>query len=90
MIERPTPVDRARVPHGQRSPFRAILRRLAFAIGLIVFIAIVVRLGRGGYTDVTGNPISFLDALYYASVTVTTTGYGDITAVTSGTRLATL
>lgn len=80
----------ASVPYGHRTPLNAILRRLLFAIGLIVFIAVVVRLGRDGYTDVTGDPISFLDALYYASVTVTTTGYGDITAVTSGTRLATL
>lgn len=78
------------VPGRHRTPLAAIVRRIAFAIGLIVFIAIVVRLGRDGYTDVTGDPISFLDALYYASVTVTTTGYGDITAVTEGTRLATL
>ncbi|MFT7597516.1 MAG: voltage-gated potassium channel [Acidimicrobiales bacterium] len=78
------------VPGRQRSPLAAIVRRIASAIGLIVFIAIVVRVGRDGYTDVTGDPISLLDALYYASVTVTTTGYGDITAVTEGTRLATL
>jgi len=78
------------VPRGRRTPIQAILRRVAFAVGLIVFVAAVVRLGRGGYVDVTGDPISFLDALYYASVTVTTTGYGDITAVTTGTRLATL
>lgn len=78
------------VPGRQRSPLAAIVRRVAFAIGLVVFIALVVRLGRNGYTDVTGDPISILDALYYASVTVTTTGYGDITAVTDGTRLATL
>lgn len=78
------------VPRGHSTPLRAILRRLLFAIGLVVFVAVVVRLGRDGYVDVTGEPIGFLDALYYASVTVTTTGYGDITAVTSGTRLATL
>ncbi len=90
-MRRPTPIAAGPiVPGTQRTPLAAIMRRIAFAIGLIIFIAIVVRLGRGGYTDVTGDPISFLDALYYASVTVTTTGYGDITAVTSGTRLATL
>lgn len=54
----------------------------------MVFVALVVRLGRGGYTDVTDDNIGFLDALYYASVTVTTTGYGDITAVSDGARLA--
>ena len=78
------------VPRGHITPLRAILRRLLFAVGLVLFVAVVVRLGRSGYVDVTGEPIDFLDAMYYASVTVTTTGYGDITAVTSGTRLATL
>lgn len=63
---------------------------MAFAVGLVLFIALVVWLGRDGYDDVTGDAISFLDAMYYASVTVTTTGYGDISAVTNGTRLATL
>ena len=33
--------------------------------------------------------MGFLDALYYATVSITTTGYGDITPVTTGTRLAT-
>ncbi len=60
------------------------------AVGLVFFVALVVRLGGGGYDDVTGDPISMLDALYYASVTVTTTGYGDITAISSGARLATV
>ena len=56
----------------------------------MIFVALVVRVGRGGYVDVTGDPISFLDAVYYSSVTVTTTGYGDITAVSDGGRLATI
>jgi voltage-gated potassium channel len=67
-----------------------VLRRIGFALGLVVFVALVVRIGRDGYVDVTGDAISFLDALYYASVTVTTTGYGDITPVSNGARLATV
>lgn len=65
-----------------------ILRRIGLALALVVFVALVVLLGRDGYVDATGDPISFLDALYYASVTVTTTGYGDITAISPGARLA--
>lgn len=68
----------------------AVLRRVGLAAGLVLFVAMVVRIGRAGYDDVAGDPISFLDALYYASVTVTTTGYGDISAVSSGARLATI
>ncbi len=84
-------VDNTRIwlPRPTRPPLAAVGRRVAFAISLVLFVALVVRLGRGGYVDVTGDPISFLDAVYYASVTVTTTGYGDITAVSDEARLAT-
>ncbi len=83
-------LDRIRLPEAPHSPGRAVLRRIAFAVGLVVFVAVVVVLGRDGYVDATGDQISFLDALYYASVTVTTTGYGDITAVSPSARLATV
>ena len=78
------------MPIRPRSPQNSVLRRVGFALGLLLFIAIVVFLGRDGYQDTAGGTIGFLDALYYASVTVTTTGYGDISAVTDGTRFATL
>lgn len=82
--------DLVRLPGHSRPPFRAVLRRVVFAGSLVIFVALVVRLGRGGYVDVTDSSIGFIDALYYASVTVTTTGYGDITAVSTGARLATI
>jgi voltage-gated potassium channel len=78
------------MPGRSRKPLDAVLRRIGFALSLVFFVALVVRLGRDGYVDVTSDPISMLDALYYASVTVTTTGYGDITAVSPGARLATV
>ena len=79
-----------RLPRATRSPLLAVARRIGFAVSLVLFVAVVVRLGRDGYVDDSGGPIGFLDALYYASVTVTTTGYGDITAVSDGARLATI
>lgn len=82
-------LDRIHLPERLVDPRTAVLRRIGAAVGLVLFVALVVFLGRDGYTDVTGDSIDFLDALYYASVTVTTTGYGDISAVTPGTRLAT-
>lgn len=60
------------------------------AVALVLFVALVVMIGRDGYVDVNDDPISFLDSLYYASVTVTTTGYGDISAISSNARLATI
>lgn len=68
----------------------ALSRRIAVAIGLLFVVALAVLATRGGYVDQTGRPIGLLDALYYASVTVTTTGYGDLTPVTSGARLTAL
>ena len=88
---RPTATDLIRVPRPDRAPLSAIVRRVGLALSLVVFVALVAWLGGDGYVDsATGEPVGFLDALYYASVTVTTTGYGDITAVSDGTRLATI
>jgi voltage-gated potassium channel len=78
-----------RLPRKSPRPLVAILERLGLAVGLILFGAAVVYLGRDGHVDDAGGPISFLDAVYYASVTVTTTGYGDITPVTDTARLVT-
>jgi voltage-gated potassium channel len=47
----------------------------------VLVIAVLTWVGRDGYRDVDGTPVSFLDAVYYATVTVTTTGYGDIAPV---------
>ncbi len=48
---------------------------------------IIVYLDRDGYRDSQGEPLSFLDCLYYATVSMSTTGYGDITPVTPQARL---
>ena len=82
--------DLVRIPKSERAPLASVGRRVGFAGALVVFVALVVLLGRDGYIDVTDDSIGLLDALYYASVTVTTTGYGDITAVSSGARLGTI
>jgi len=82
---------RIRVPRRERAPLNAVSRRVGLALSLVVFVALVAWLGGDGYVDsATGDPVRFMDALYYASVTVTTTGYGDITAVSDSARLATI
>lgn len=63
-------------------------RRVGLALMLLVLAAIVVLCEPDGYSDnVNQDGISFIDALYYATVTVTTTGYGDITPVSPMARL---
>lgn len=76
--------------HRERGPFFQLAARAALAALLLLVVAATVWLGRDGYVDDRGGEVTFLSALYYASVSVTTTGYGDITPVTDGARLATL
>ncbi|MFF0816471.1 potassium channel family protein [Rhodococcus sp. NPDC003318] len=76
-----------RIPELVRSPFRLIFRRVMMAVAVLFLAVIVVYLDRGGYRDVQPDPLSFLDCLYYATVSLSTTGYGDITPLTPGARL---
>lgn len=77
-----------RLPVRRRTAARELLFRLALALGLLILLTLIVYLDRGSYADhATGNPIDFIDAFYYATVTMTTTGYGDITPITPGARL---
>jgi voltage-gated potassium channel len=77
------------LPATDASPWRRLLARLAAAVGLLLFATIVAYLGRDGYRDLNETPVGFLDALYYSTVSITTTGYGDITPVTDEARLVT-
>jgi voltage-gated potassium channel len=73
----------------ESSPVAAILRRLALAASLIVFSIAVIWLTRDGIRDhvQAGRPLGFVDALYFAVVSLTTLGYGDISPVTTEARL---
>ncbi|MDQ7907213.1 potassium channel family protein [Phytohabitans sp. ZYX-F-186] len=78
MIHMPVPV---------RSPLRGISTRLVAAIILVVGIVGVVYLDRDGYRDVNEDGLTLLDCFYYAVVSLSTTGYGDITPVSESARL---
>lgn len=80
---------RLQFPQPRPNPKRSLLQRLGVAGGIVVFIALLTWLGRDGYSDADGTPVSFLDALYYSTVTVTTTGYGDIAPVSPWARAVT-
>jgi voltage-gated potassium channel len=83
------PGGRLELPGRRGGPLRAILWRIGLAVAAVLFVAVVCWLGRDGYRDSAGGSVGFLDAVYYASVSTTTTGYGDITPVTTEARLAT-
>jgi voltage-gated potassium channel len=78
-----------RLPGKTSRPLVALGRRVAFAGLLVAVVTGVVLLEPDGYTDSADGTVSLLDAFYYATVTITTTGYGDIAPVTDSARLVT-
>lgn len=84
--------DRVQIPSDPVSPGRRITVRVIYALTALFAAVIIVYLDRHGYRDVDSSPnpddpLSFLDCLYYATVSLSTTGYGDITPVSPSARL---
>ncbi|NKE63008.1 potassium channel family protein [Lentzea sp. PSKA42] len=76
-----------RMPDQVQSPVRAILKRVVGAMAALLLAVLIVYLDRDGYRDVNGDGVSLLDSFYYATVSLSTTGYGDITPASSSARL---
>ncbi|MGB3438788.1 MAG: potassium channel family protein [Actinophytocola sp.] len=76
-----------RMPESTVSPITAIARRVVWALVALFAAVLIVYLDRDGYRDGNGDGLSFLDAVYYATVSLSTTGYGDITPVSPSARL---
>ena len=76
------------LPRISLSPFKELARRTALALLILMLNTFIVWLDRDAYVDNTaGDGVQLLDALYYSTVTMTTTGYGDITPVAAHARL---
>jgi voltage-gated potassium channel len=57
------------------------------ALGVLCAVVLIVYIDRDGYKDAQTDGLSLLDCFYYATVSLSTTGYGDITPITEGARL---
>jgi len=78
------------MPDSRVTPVGSLVRRLLVAFGALTATALIVYFGREGYLDNNSNtPISLADAFYYSTVSVSTTGYGDIVPVSDTARLLT-
>src|SRR6478672_9817095 len=65
------------------------MQRFFTVVGIMVLTVLIVYLDRDNYrdnNDPTGQ-VSLVDAIYYTTVTLSTTGYGDIAPVSDGARL---
>jgi voltage-gated potassium channel len=76
-----------RLPLSGLDPVRSIIRRVLVALAVLAVVVFVVWLDRDGYNDTSDGSVDLLDAIYYSTVSLSTTGYGDITPVSDPARL---
>ncbi|MER7947440.1 potassium channel family protein [Streptomyces sp. NPDC096079] len=69
-------------------PLRQVGKRLLMALGVLLVTVLIVYVDRDGYHDNADETLDFLDCAYYATVTLSTTGYGDIVPYSDTARLA--
>jgi voltage-gated potassium channel len=75
------------LPVRKTSPVLALAMRGVLALVLVFIVVAIVYVDRDSYTDSHDDSVTLVDAIYYATVTITTTGYGDITPVTPPARI---
>lgn len=68
-------------------PLRQVSKRLLMALGVLATTVFIVWIDRTGYHDNSDNSVDLLDSVYYATVTLSTTGYGDIVPYSDAARL---
>ena len=81
---------RIALPDVVRSPWWELGRRLLAALAILVGTVLLVYLDRAGYRDGNDPPdfkVGLIDSIYYTTVTLSTTGYGDIAPVTAQARM---
>jgi voltage-gated potassium channel len=77
------------LPEPTRSPWWSLGRRLLLGLAIVMFTVLLVWIDRAGYAD-NNDPkhtVDLVDSLYYTTVTLSTTGYGDIAPYTQRARL---
>jgi voltage-gated potassium channel len=73
--------------HEEQTPVQQVWRRVVIGVVLLILTVGIIYLDRDGYRDGDDVGLTLLDSFYYATVTLSTTGYGDITPITPEARL---
>ncbi len=84
------PRGKVSLPERVRSPWWELSRRLLAALAILVGTVLLVYLDRDAYIDANDLPdqnVGLVDSIYYTTVTLSTTGYGDIAPVEAHARL---
>lgn len=82
----PIPIESVVFPGARTGPGWLLAQRFSLALGLLFLCTLIVYLERDGYRDAYGGDLSLLDCLYYSTVSLSTTGYGDIVPVSTTAR----
>lgn len=69
------------------NPWLSLLMRAFVSLSALMISAAIVYSEAESYHDANGDGISFLDAVYFSTVSLSTTGFGDIYPVTDSARL---
>ncbi len=89
VADQPRAFGLLRLPATTRSPWWQLAMRLLLAVGILLLTVLIVYVDRDGYVDNSDpdNKVTLIDALYYSTVTLSTTGYGDIAPAEPTARL---
>ncbi|WP_459984483.1 potassium channel family protein [Nocardioides sp. AN3] len=60
---------------------------MLFALLILVGVVLIVYIDHASYRDANDGGLSLIDAIYYTTVTLSTTGYGDIAPTSDHARL---
>lgn len=86
-LRRGTQFDKILFTVEESRPGRVLAARGILVLALLVFVIVVLWLERDGIRDQVDGVLTFIDLVYFAIISLTTVGYGDIVPVTERARL---